>query len=207
MTALTGLFAWRQTDRATEQAHVAREQTRIATSGRLVAEAKNSTDSQPDLALILTAEAAQTASTWQTRDALLIALQSEPGLRAFLTGHSDVVSSVAFSPDGKTLASASEDETIRFWDVASRQPRGTPLRGHTDAVTSAAFSPDGKTLASASADKTIRLWDVMSRQPLGPPLTGHTDIVENLAFSPDGKTLSSASADKTIRLWDVEGGK
>ena len=203
MTALTGLFAWRQTDRATEQAHVAREQTRIATSGRLVAEAKNSTDSQPDLALILTAEAAQTASTWQTRDALLIALQSEPGLRAFLTGHSDVVSSVAFSPDGKTLASASEDETIRFWDVASRQPRGTPLRGHTDAVTSAAFSPDGKTLASASADKTIRLWDVMSRQPLGPPLTGHTDIVENLAFSPDGKTLSSASADKTIRLWDV----
>jgi WD40 repeat protein len=69
------------------------------------------------------------------------------------------VFSVAFSPDGKTLASGSFDKTIRLWDVAKGQPIGVPLTGHTDKVFSVAFSPDGRTLASGSADNTIRLWD------------------------------------------------
>jgi hypothetical protein len=196
LVALAGLFAGIQMDRAIGQ-------TRIASSGRLAIEAKNSANNDPEVALIVAAEAAQTASTWEAQDALLVLLQSVAGLKTFLTGHTNSVASVTFSPDGKTLASASFDETIRLWDVASRQQLGAPLTSHTDRVMSVAFSPDGKTLASASFDKTIRLWDVASRQQLGAPLTGHTALVTSVAFSPDGKTLASASADKTIRLWDV----
>ncbi len=126
-----------------------------------------------------------------------------PTIRLTLTGHTGSVWSVVFSLDGKTLASGSHDKTIRLWDVASGQPKGSPLTGHTDSVTSVVFSPDGKTLASASDDRTIRLWDVASGQPKGSPLTGYTNYVFSVAFSPDGKTLATGSDSKTIHLWDI----
>src|SRR5262249_12740406 len=80
-----------------------------------------------------------------------------------LTGHTNTVLSLAFSPDGKTLASSSGDDTVRLWDVATGQPRGAPLRGHGDVVNDVAFSPDGAILASCSEDRTIRLWDLTGR--------------------------------------------
>jgi WD40 repeat protein len=77
-----------------------------------------------------------------------------------LTGPSDSVTSVAFSPDGSLLAAGSLDNTVQLWDVASGEPVGRPLIGHTGGVNAVAFSPDGRLLASASDDTTIRIWDI-----------------------------------------------
>ncbi|WP_442949262.1 AAA-like domain-containing protein, partial [Nostoc sp.] len=122
-----------------------------------------------------------------------------------LEGHSAPVSRVAFSPDGKTLASASADKTIKLWNIETGKEI-TTLTGHSDWVGSIVFSPDGKTLASASADNTIKLWNFETRQEIT-TLRGHSDWVFSIVFSPDGKTLASASADNTIKLWNIETGK
>ncbi|KJZ69045.1 hypothetical protein HIM_11571 [Hirsutella minnesotensis 3608] len=106
-----------------------------------------------------------------------------------LEGHGDWVTTVAFSPDGKTLASASGDSTVRLWDPATGAHRH-PLEGHGGWVTAVAFSPDGKTLASASDDSTVRLWDPATGAH-GQTLEGHGDSVSAVAFSPDGRYLTT----------------
>jgi WD40 repeat protein len=113
------------------------------------------------------------------------------------------VYNVAFSPDGKTLATSSYDRTVRLFDSADTDLRGT-LLGHTGPVDALAFSPDGKTLASGSSDG-VRLWDAVNKR-LRVVLSGHTSRIWAVAFSPDGRTLASASNDSTVRLWDVATG-
>jgi WD40 repeat protein len=114
------------------------------------------------------------------------------------------VNSVAFSPDGTLLATASADRTARTWDTATGTLR-TTLTEHTGPVNSVAFSPDGTLLATASADRTARTWDTATGT-LRTTLTEHTGPVNSVAFSPDGTLLATASGDGTARTWDTATG-
>jgi WD40 repeat protein len=126
-------------------------------------------------------------------------------LAATLTGHAHSIYTVAYSLDGKTLASGSSDRTIKIWDLATRQDFYT-LNGHTDSVYSVAYSPVGPNLASGSADRTIKIWNVTTGVEIR-TLKGHTDSVNSVAYSPDGQNLASGSWDKSIKIWDVTTGQ
>jgi dipeptidyl aminopeptidase/acylaminoacyl peptidase len=128
-----------------------------------------------------------------------------PRPRATLKGHTHYLHAAAFSPNGKTLATASSDRTVKLWDVATGKEAGGHTE-HTAVVTSVAFSPDGRTLASGAWDLSVKLWDVASGK-VRAELRGHADGINAIAFSPDGKLLASASADSTVKLWDVSSGK
>ncbi|MET9250276.1 hypothetical protein [Nonomuraea sp. NPDC003709] len=122
---------------------------------------------------------------------------------------SGVVVSVAITPDGRTMATGSNSNAVRLWNITDPThpvALGQPLPVRATITESVAFSPDGHTLAAGGTDATIRLWNVTDPAhplALGQPLTGHTYTVGSVAFSPDGRVLASGSADKTIRLWNV----
>jgi small GTP-binding protein len=116
----------------------------------------------------------------------------------------DVFNSAAFSPDGNTLASGSNDNTIKLWDVKNAKLIRS-LEGHSDSVRSVVFSPDGNILASGSNDNTIKLWDVKNAKLIR-SLEGHSNSVRSVVFSPDGNILASSS-DRIIKLWDVKSAK
>ncbi len=111
------------------------------------------------------------------------------------------IQAVAFSPDGKLLATGDMHGEVHVYQVADLKQLLT-LRGHTDWVVSVAFSPDGQTLVSGSQDRTARVWDIRTGQVLR-TLTGHDGAFASVAFSPDGQTLATGGFDRTIKLWDV----
>jgi len=121
-----------------------------------------------------------------------------------LTGHSDLVISVAISPDGQTLVSGSSDKTIKIWNLATGDLIRT-LSGHSYSVWSVAISPNGKTLVSGSSDKTIKIWNLATGNLIR-TLSGHSSLVSSVAISPDGQTLVSSSGDKTIKIWNLATG-
>ncbi len=123
-----------------------------------------------------------------------------------LTGHSDEVFSVAYSPDGRYLASGSIDKTIKIWEVATGKELRT-LTGHSGGVFLVAYSPDGRYLASGSSDKTIKIWEVATGKELH-TLTVYSYLYgADVVYSPDGRYLASRSDDKTIKIWEVATGK
>jgi WD40 repeat protein len=139
-----------------------------------------------------------------TGESRLWDVQTGEDLRVF-QGHEDGVTSVAFSPDGRTALSGSWDTTLRLWEVATGE-QVRIFEGHEGRVSSVAFSPDGWYVLSGSGDGTVRLWDVQTGEELR-VFQGYTNIISSVAFSPDGRYALSGSGDGTLRLWDVATGE
>ncbi|MDE3089474.1 MAG: PQQ-binding-like beta-propeller repeat protein, partial [Chloroflexota bacterium] len=226
--ALIALFFGDQANQsastAQANARAAEQQRLIATSRELSAASLNNLNVDPELSILLASRAVSlTYSIDRTvlpeaLDAMHRAVQSSR-TQLVLTGHTDEVNGVAFSPDGTRIATASDDNTAKVWDAATGKELLT-LVGHTQfagdtkfdargkrkGVEYVVFSPDGTHIATAGGDNTARIWDAATGKELF-TLVGHTQLVQTVRYSPDGKYLATASADSTAKIWDAASGQ
>lgn len=173
----------------------------VARSRALAGTALNGVD-EVDTALLLSLEALNAADTYEARDSLLTNLQKQQRLNGFLEGHTQGIRALAYSADGKILASGGSDNTIILWDTEMRLRIGDPLVGHQNAINSLAFSSDGRTLISGSLDKTIRFWDTTSGLEVVSPLVLDSEVW-SIAMSPDGTQFASGDRNGTVQFWDA----
>lgn len=150
----------------------------------------------PDGKLIIAASGIA-INVWDPRDG---------DIPAKLCGHTSWVNDVKCSPRKNLLASASDDNTVRLWDLTTESCISTTLTGHSSGVTSIAFSLDGRWLISGSYDSTVKVWDMKTYSCVR-SLQGHTCSVNSVAFSSIGGLVASASSDHTVRLWDMKTGE
>jgi WD40 repeat protein len=180
----------------------AEQRYRTALSRQLAAQALQHLDDRLDLSLLLAVEAWKAGETLEAESSLLSALEHSPHLTTFLVGHTRDVYALAFSPDGKILASAGFDRRIQLWDVATHRPLGSPWTGHRGYIFDLAFHPGGTLLAAGGQDGRVLLWKPMSHQLVGKPIISGCGSVLNVAFSSDGRTLV-AGGGNCITLWDL----
>ncbi len=177
----------------------------ISRSRELAASSLITTD-QIDLPLLLSLEAIKAADTFQARNSLLTTLQAQPRLQRLLHGHTDSIRTVAYSADGRLIATGSRDNTVTVWERVSGQPLPLPTDLPSDAwINAVAFSPNNQQLAIGKADGTLVLIDLTTNNQRA--LSGHTDAIWSVDFSPDSQLLVSGSGDNSLQQWDVRTGE
>jgi WD40 repeat protein len=191
------------------QAARAEAQAREATAQRLVWESLAMFEGAPggsDVQILQQLLAADSLALGGVQDALFTAAYRRRDTFKIIEAEAEVLD-VAWSPDGRWIAAACRDHTVRLFDSESGQRVGAPLTGHGEPVRCVAFSPDGRHVASGGEDHTVRIWDVDSGEPIGSPLAGHEDWVGGVVFSPDGRRVLTGGYDNTVRLWDAARGQ
>ena len=174
-----------------------------ARSRELASAAISNLDDDPERSILLALQAESTTHTLEAENALHRSILAS---RVILVLHHDAeVWSVAYSPDGKRIATASQDKTAKVWNASTGELLLT-FDGHSGSVNGVAFSPDGRRIATTSDDHTAKIWDAATGDELV-TLTGHKDWVFRIAFNPDGTRVATASNDKTVKVWDALTGK
>jgi len=205
LTAITSV-AVQQRSLAIHQRQAAIAEQRLATLRGLTVQALAERDRDVRAALRLGLAAREMSPSPETDRSLADTLTSTR-LTASLSGHVRAVNAVAFSRDGRTLATASTDGTVALWDITDRRrpARTATLNAHTGAVWTVAFSPDGRALATTGIGGTVVLWDITDwqRPAHTATLAGRANAVSWVVFSRDGHALTTASEDGTVALWDV----